>query len=613
MVTICLLNIQKNVRHKKARESILTGEQMKSLSCIFLIVLLVSGFVLVCNLNFGATQDSTEVGGILHSDTTWTIENSPYSVTSTVQIPENVTLKIDPGVTVTDNSPDYIMFLVHGKIEAHGTPTNKITFIGRGDWVVFFNTGGAVSGTSLSLDYCIIKHGMSVLQSSCGYINLTNSELINLGRIGGASSYILNSESDIYIEHNMFIDANGFDIADTDEHVYIRYNLFKGNRGFLVKEYVNTGFSPKAVVKYNTFINVSETVLLITSWNAQGNMDATENYWGTTNTNLIESWIEDGHSDIGIHAFIDYLPILTEPHPDTPTLPITASFETSPAVAYAYGEVNFDANSSFAEYSQIANYTWDFGDGNITTTSSPTIKHTYTTPSSYDVSLTVTDEFGFTNSTSAIIEVFLDDVPPVTADNYNVLWHNEDFSITLVATDAESGIAETYYRINDGATKTVSANGQPLINTEGANNTLEYWSIDNTGNEELPTTVTAIKLDTTKPTADAGQNQTVKVDTTVTFNANASSDNLGIVSYEWEFGNGATGTEETTTYTYNNTGTYTVTLTVKDAAGNADTHQITVTVKPPEEFLLLIIIAAAAVAITVAALAVFWKKRKKHS
>jgi PKD repeat protein len=607
------LNIQKDARHKKARESILTGKQMKSLSCIFLIVLLVGGFVLVCNLNSGAAQDYTEVGGILYSDTTWTIENSPYSVTSMVQIPENVTLKIDPGVTVIDNSADYIMFLLHGKIEAHGTPTNKIAFIGRGDWVVFFNTGGAVSGPSISLDYCIIKHGMTLLQDTCGYVNVTNSEIVDVGRSGGTPSYIRNSEGDFYIEHNMFIDTNGFDISDTNEHVYIRYNLFKGNRGFLVKEWVHTGFSPKAVVKYNTFIGVSETVLMIFSWDAQGSMDATENYWGTSNTSLVESWIEDGHSDIGIHAFIDYLPILTEPHPDTPTLPITASFETSPDAVYAYGETNFDATASFAEYSQIASYTWDFGDGTITTTSSPTIKYTYTTPSSYDVSLTVTDEFGFTNSTSATIEVLLDDVSPVTSDDYDGLWHNEDFTITLAATDAETGVAETYYRINDGATKTVSANGQPLINTEGANNTLEYWSVDNTGNEEQPTTVTAIKLDTTKPTADAGQDQTVKVDTTVTFNANASSDNLGIVSYEWDFGNGATGTSETTTYTYTNTGTYTVTLTVKDAAGNADTRQITVTVKPPEEVLPWIIVVVAAAAITVAATALFWKKRKKHS
>ncbi len=789
------MHIQKNARHKKARDSILTGEQMKSLSCMFLIVLLVGGFVFVCNVDFVDAQDSTEVGGILHSDTTWTIENSPYSITSTVQIPENVTLKIDPGVTVTDNSTDYVMFFLHGRIEAHGTPSNKITFIGGGENALLFKTEGALSEPSVSFDYCTVKNALNFWEGTRGHFNLTNSELINLGRVGWSTTYsrIHFSEKAIYIENNTFIDTNGFEFSIAYENIYIRYNLFKGNRGLLVKEHVNTGASPQAVVKYNTFINVSETVLLITSWGAQGNMDATENYWGTSDTSLIDSWIEDGYDDIGIHAFIDYMPILTEPHPNTPTLPITASFEYSPVSVYAYGEVNFDATASFAEYSQIANYTWDFGDGNITTTSSSTIKHRYTTPNSYDVTLTVTDEFGFTNSTASTIDVLLDDVPPVTGDNYNGLWHNENFNITLTATDTESGVAETYYRINNGAAKTVSVNGQPPITIEGANNTLEYWSFDNAVNEETHKLVTGIKLDkspptslinlngtlgsggwftsdvtvsisatdsvsevgrteynidnsvwktyvapfnmadegvfsihymsvdpagneetaktetvkvdktapigsvqinknvvytnitsvtlalsandttsgvahmhfsndgtewsswetyatskvwtltadngektvyvqfkdnadlvsetyqdsiildTIKPTADAGQNQTVKVDTTVTFNANASNDNLEIVSYEWDFGNGVTGTGETSTYTYTNKGTYTVTLTVKDAADNADTHQITVTVTTPEEFLPWLIVGGATVAITAAAVAVFWKKRKKRS
>ena len=35
---------------------------------------------------------------------------------------------------------------------------------------------------------------------------------------------------------------------------------------------------------------------------------------------------------------------------------------------------------------------------------------------------------------------------------------------------------ETYYFINNGAVQNVTANGQPVITTEGGNNTLEYWS-----------------------------------------------------------------------------------------------------------------------------------------
>jgi hypothetical protein len=42
--------------------------------------------------------------------------------------------------------------------------------------------------------------------------------------------------------------------------------------------------------------------------------------------------------------------------------------------------------------------------------------------------------------------------------------------------------------------------GQPLIFSENDNNTLDYWSVDYAGNEELPhNTLTGIKLDKTPP------------------------------------------------------------------------------------------------------------------
>jgi len=93
-----------------------------------------------------------------------------------------------------------------------------------------------------------------------------------------------------------------------------------------------------------------------------------------------------------------------------------------------------------------------------------------------------------------------DTTPPVTTHNYDDLWHTQDFTITLMATDDLSGVAETYYQINEDPTKNVSAYGQPHITTESANNTLEYWSVDNVGIEELPHKIlTEIKLDKTYP------------------------------------------------------------------------------------------------------------------
>jgi len=115
---------------------------------------------------------------------------------------------------------------------------------------------------------------------------------------------------------------------------------------------------------------------------------------------------------------------------------------------------------------------------------------------------------------------------PVTTASYDGLWRNANFTIALASTDDFAGVAQTYYRMNEGATWTVSVDGQPFITTEGGNNKLEYWSVDKLGKEETPHKIlTGIKLDRTAPvigaasqtpSADVLPDQAVKVSVSVT-------------------------------------------------------------------------------------------------
>jgi hypothetical protein len=88
---------------------------------------------------------------------------------------------------------------------------------------------------------------------------------------------------------------------------------------------------------------------------------------------------------------------------------------------------------------------------------------------------------------------------PTTLQDYDNSWQITDFTINLTVTDYTSG-TETYYKINGGETKNVTAHGQPNFTTENANHTLEYWSVDNAGDEEDHNVLTGIKLDKTAPT-----------------------------------------------------------------------------------------------------------------
>jgi Tol biopolymer transport system component/ribosomal protein L40E len=106
---------------------------------------------------------------------------------------------------------------------------------------------------------------------------------------------------------------------------------------------------------------------------------------------------------------------------------------------------------------------------------------------------------------AARLDIFLvftppDFVAPATGDNYDGQWHTADFFINLTATDNFIGVKETYYRMNNGLVENVTAHGQPIITSEGADNKLDYWSVDRLGNVEPPHNLTGIKLDKTVPT-----------------------------------------------------------------------------------------------------------------
>ncbi len=96
---------------------------MKRLACIILIVT-----ILVSGLAFVKTAYVTQVSGTLTADTHWTIMDSPVIFNGTVTVGTNVTLTIDPGVTV--NLGIYSL-QVSGTLIAVGDAADKILFTVR--------------------------------------------------------------------------------------------------------------------------------------------------------------------------------------------------------------------------------------------------------------------------------------------------------------------------------------------------------------------------------------------------------------------------------------------------------------------------------------------------
>ena len=90
-----------------------------------------------------------------------------------------------------------------------------------------------------------------------------------------------------------------------------------------------------------------------------------------------------------------------------------------------------------------------------------------------------------------------------TANDYDGATHTSAFNIILSTVNDIGGPTAIYYRINGGPVKSVATDGQPLITTQGTNNTLEYWSVDSNGIEQTPhNMLTGIRLEKS-PTTEA--------------------------------------------------------------------------------------------------------------
>jgi hypothetical protein len=93
---------------------------------------------------------------------------------------------------------------------------------------------------------------------------------------------------------------------------------------------------------------------------------------------------------------------------------------------------------------------------------------------------------------------FTDTEAPITSFCFD----EDSATVTLMAVDLPLnkgvGVDATYYKIDGGATQTY---GGPFTIGEGTH-TIEYWSVDNNGNEELPHKTVTLTIDTTPPVVE---------------------------------------------------------------------------------------------------------------
>lgn len=205
----------------------------------------------------------------------------------------------------------------------------------------------------------------------------------------------------------------------------------------------------------------------------------------------------------------------------------------------------------------IGSGTWDFGDGQTSTTED--ISHTFATAGTYNVKFTATNEGITTSKTIAITVRAL--TPPVV-----------DFSATSagglgISFKDLSANAPTGWAWDFGETEDKTAKNPTHYYQKPGTYTVKLTATnaDGSGSKTIsvPVTVTA----PAKPTADFSSAVPV-ASSQLSLQFTDQSTNTP-TSWLWNFGDGQTSTEQNPAHVYAATGLYTVTLTATNINGSA--------------------------------------------
>ncbi len=236
-----------------------------------------------------------------------------------------------------------------------------------------------------------------------------------------------------------------------------------------------------------------------------------------------------------------------------PPAPV-AAFNFAPSSGCAPLLVDFSDQST----GTVTDWAWDFGDGNTSTLANPS--HTYTTPGSYDVSLTVSN-LGNPN-TETLVDAVTVSGPPTASFTASSTSIAAGASVTFTDTSTDGPLNWTW-DFGDGGTSNLQ-NPVHQYNSGGVF-TVSLIAMSGCG----PDTLTMVDYITVEASVGPVAAFSLTPATgcaplEVTFTDESVND---VSTWNWDFGDGGQAAVQNPVYTYNAPGSYDVRLIVSGTGG----------------------------------------------
>lgn len=162
-------------------------------------------------------------------------------------------------------------------------------------------------------------------------------------------------------------------------------------------------------------------------------------------------------------------------------------------------------------------------------------------------------------------EVHPDKIAPVTVSDATSTYANSA-TIRLSSTDSESGVSQTFYRLDGGG----PVSGTTVVASALGSHTIEFWAVDNAGNTEAHHTVAFAVVDTVAPVTVCDARTTYSLAATVTMSATDSGSGVMSTSYRLDGGPTITGNVARGS----GLGAHTFEYWAVDNAGNTEAHHV---------------------------------------